>query len=317
MGTAPAVRPSSPCRRPPPRAELRALLQRATQAGATGTDVAVLSALWTHADRHGGCWPSQPRLARLARRCERTVRTSVQRMESLGVIVRSVPSHGARRWGWTDPTTGARVSRRSTVYVIAADEAREPRPVAAAGVPAEPSPEITEAAARVAAAVARTRSLDDETPSLSWGEPVEIMVPIEPPPAWATTTRSTASSSIIRPRFHRVAAAVFARAIDRQRLPPKCSNRNPVSETEPSQRAGAHTSPPRVAALARPATTGITSPPPREGPFRAPERSPAVVPLPAPVPGAVAPPARTTPEALPPPLAERARALLLAARRRR
>ena len=155
--------------RPPPRAELRAVLERAQLVGATGTDAAVLAALWTHADRHGGCWPSQRRLATLTGRCERTVRTSVQRLAALGMIVRAVPAPASRRWGWTDPTTGKRRGgRRSTVYTLTGDASREPRPVATIGADAEPSPEIVAAVARVEAAHAAALARLD-APELAWG----------------------------------------------------------------------------------------------------------------------------------------------------
>ncbi len=306
MGTAPAVASSSPSRRPPPRAELRALIERATTAGATGTDVAVLSALWTHADRHGGCWPSQTRLARLARRCERTVRTSVQRLDALGVIARAVPSPGARRWGWTDPTTGERRwSRRSTVYVLTADEAREPRPVAAIGHPAEPCPELDAAAARVAAAVARARAQDDDAPTLEWAGEADVVVPVEPPPAWATRPTTTTSSTPADTRWNRLAAAVISCPIDRQRLPPK----DPRQKYPPT--GSVHV------ARARPATPdpAVTGTPaePRVGPFRPPSvisaRNAPADPAAAPA----RPPARSPP---PSPLADRARRLLDAAARR-
>ena len=156
--------------RPPPRAELRALLERAQLVGATGTDAAILAALWSHADRHGGCWPSQRRLATLTGRCERTVRTSVQRLASLGLIVRAVPAPASRRWGWTDPATGKRRGgRRSTVYTMTGDASREPRPVATIGADAEPSAEIVEAVARVEAAHAAALARRD-APELVWGD---------------------------------------------------------------------------------------------------------------------------------------------------
>lgn len=301
MGTAPAVRSSSPSRRPPPRAELRALIERANAAGATGTDVAVLSALWTHADRHGGCWPSQPRLARLARRCERTVRSSVQRLDALGVIARSVPSYGARRWGWTDPATGERrVSRRSTVYVLTADEAREPRPVAAIGHPAEPSPELDAAAARVTAAVARARSVDDDAPALEWTGEAVVVVPVEPPPAWATRPSPTATG----PYRNRIVHGPFAHPIDRQPLPPKSPNQNSLPALSVHV-ARARPTP------SDPVVTG-TPAEPRNGPFRVPSVLSAGVAPPDPAAAPARPPARSPP----PPLADRARRLLDAAARR-
>lgn len=328
MDTAPAVGPSSPCRRPPPRAELRTLIERAVQAGATGTDVSVLCALWTHADRHGGAWPSQPRLARLARRCERTVRSSVQRLDALGVIVRSVPSHGTRRWGWTDPATGERRwSRRSTVYVIAADDSREPRPEAAPGLDAEPSPEIAAAAARVAAAVTRARSRDDDAPMLAWGETDIALDELDPAPVVAdqgdnqmvpsssdTSPQEAApvvapSSSMptidppAEPRFSRVAAAILAGVIDRQRLPPKCP-RETLSETSPRTReADPPERPPNPPA----------SMPPRNGPFRAPAPPPQGLTRPGTVTASARPPARSPPA----PLESKAAAILRAAARRR
>lgn len=164
--------------RPPPRAELRAVLERAQLVGATGTDAAILAALWSHADRHGGCWPSQRRLATLTGRCERTVRTSVQRLAALGLIVRAVPVPSSRRWGWTDPTTGKRRgARRSTVYTLVGDVTREPRTVATIGADTEPSPEITAAVARVEAAHAAALARAD-APTLTWGdvEAVDLVV---------------------------------------------------------------------------------------------------------------------------------------------
>ena len=344
MDTAPAVGPSSPSRRPPPRAELRTLIERAVQAGATGTDVSVLCALWTHADRHGGAWPSQPRLARLARRCERTVRSSVQRLDALGVIVRSVPSHGTRRWGWTDPATGERRwSRRSTVYVIAADDSREPRPEAAPGLDAEPSPEIAAAAARVAAAVTRARSRDDDAPMLAWGEtdialdeldPAPVVAeqshvqvaeqshvqvaeqshvqvapsssdtsPQEAAPVVAPSSSTPPPAAPAEPRFSRVAAAILAKVIDRQRLPPKCP-RETLSETSPRTREA---DPPE-----RPPNP-YTSPPPRNGPFRAPSPPPQGLTRPGPVTASARPPTRSPPA----PLESKAAAILRAAARRR
>lgn len=336
MDTAPAVRSSSPSRRPPPRAELRTLIERAVQAGATGTDVSVLCALWTHADRHGGAWPSQPRLARLARRCERTVRSSVQRLDALGVIVRSVPSHGARRWGWTDPATGERRwSRRSTVYVIAADDSREPRPEAAPGLDAEPSPEIAAAAARVAAAVARARSRDDDAPTLAWGETDIALDELDPapvvadqgdnqvvhqgdnqgggldeldpapasPPSSSTPPAAVTDNAPAEPRFARVAAALLAGVIDRQRLPPKCP-RETLSET--SLRA-------READPPEHPPTPPASMPPRNGPFRAPAPPNQRLTRPGTVPASARPPARSPPA----PLESKAAALLRAAARRR
>ena len=145
-------------------------MERAQLVGATGTDAAVLAALWTHADRHGGCWPSQRRLATLTGRCERTVRASVQRLAALGLIVRAVPEPASRRWGWTDPTTGKRRGgRRSTVYTLTGDASREPRPVATIGADAEPSPEIAAAVARVEAAHAAALARLD-APELAWGD---------------------------------------------------------------------------------------------------------------------------------------------------
>ena len=145
-------------------------MERAQLVGATGTDAAILAALWSHADRHGGCWPSQARLAALTGRCERTVRTSVQRLAALGLIVRAVPAPSSRRWGWTDPTTGKRRgARRSTVYTTTGDASREPRPVATIGADAEPSAEIVEAVARVEAAHAAALARRD-APELVWGD---------------------------------------------------------------------------------------------------------------------------------------------------
>jgi len=170
----------------------------------------VLTALWTYADRHGGCWPSQRTLATLSGRCERTVRSAVQRLEQSGVIVRAVPPPSARRWGWTDPTTGGRrYSRRSTVYTLAADPSREPRRVEAIGAPAEPSPELIAAVARVEAAVARAAA--PEAPQLTWGGSVEVSVasPSEPPVDLVVAAPLPPVVSV---------------PIDRQSVPPKSPN---------------------------------------------------------------------------------------------
>lgn len=218
--------------RPPPRAELRAVLERAQLVGATGTDAAVLAALWTHADRHGGCWPSQRRLATLTGRCERTIRTSVQHLATLGLIVRAVPAPSSRRWGWTDPTTGKRRGgRRSTVYTLTGDASREPRPVATIGADAEPSPEIVAAVARVeaahAAALARV-----EAPELVWGDAVDLVVADDAVDlALAPAVGDVAELELVAPVEAVEAAPATPAApvlvapvvpvVDRQRLPPK------------------------------------------------------------------------------------------------
>lgn len=174
---------------------------RARAAGASGTDRLILAALWTYADRHGGCWPSQRTLAGLAGRCERTVRSAVKRMEAAGVIVRAVPPTSARRWGWTDPATGGRrYSRRSTVYTLAVDASREPRRVETIGAPAEPSPELVAAVARVEAAVARAAA------------------PAEHPPECEVDLVAAA------PVAAAPVAAVVSDPIDRQSVPPKSPN---------------------------------------------------------------------------------------------
>lgn len=225
--------------RPPPRAELRAVMERAQLVGATGTDSAVLAALWTHADRHGGCWPSQRRLATLTGRCERTVRTSVQRLAALGLIVRAVPAPASRRWGWTDPTTGKRRGgRRSTVYTLTGDASREPRPVATIGADAEPSPEIVEAIARVEAAHAAALARLD-APELVWGDVVDLAVDLAvEAPAVAELELSPVDTPVVPPAVEAPApvdtpvvpvaplAAPYLRGpftppVDRQRLPPK------------------------------------------------------------------------------------------------
>lgn len=216
--------------RPPPRAELRAVLERAQLVGATGTDAAVLAALWTHADRHGGCWPSQRRLATLTGRCERTVRTSVQRLAALGMIVRAVPAPASRRWGWTDPTTGKRRGgRRSTVYTLTGDASREPRPVATCGADAEPSPELVAAVARVEAAHAAALARLD-APELLWGdvEAVDLVLPVEAvdlvlAPVEAPAVAELELSPAEAPELVDVEAVEVP--VDRQRLPPKSPRR--------------------------------------------------------------------------------------------
>lgn len=246
--------------RPPPRAELRAVLERAQLVGATGTDAAVLAALWTHADRHGGCWPSQRRLATLTGRCERTVRTSVQRLAALGLIVRAVPAPSSRRWGWTDPTTGKRRGgRRSTVYTLTGDASREPRPVATIGADAEPSPEIVAAVARVEAAHAAALARLD-APELLWCgvEAVDlvladdavdlVLAPVEAPavaelenveaPELVDVAPVEAVAPVAAPRSRER----FSVPIDRQRLPPKSPRRTQSARARAT--APASTSPP-------------------------------------------------------------------------
>ena len=213
--------------RPPPRAELRAVMERAQLVGATGTDSAVLAALWTHADKHGGCWPSQRRLATLTGRCERTVRTSVQRLAVLGLIVRAVPEPASRRWGWTDPATGKRRgARRSTVYTLTGDASREPRPVATIGADAEPSPELVAAVARVeaahAAAVARA-----DAPELLWGdvETVDLALADDAVDLALAPVEAVAivAAVVVEPAPY--LRGPFVPPVDRQRLPPKRPDR--------------------------------------------------------------------------------------------
>ena len=269
--------------RPPPRAELRAVLERAQLVGATGTDAAILAALWTHADRHGGCWPSQRRLATLTGRCERTVRTSVQRLAALGLIVRAVPAPASRRWGWTDPTTGKRRgSRRSTVYTLTGDASREPRPVATIGADAEPSPEIVEAIARVEAAHAAALARLD-APELLWCgvEAVDLaladdavdlaLAPVEAPAVAELELGSVEAPERVDVEAVEAPAAVlaaprsrerFSVPVDRQRLPPKSPKRTQSARARAT--APASTSPPSpwlvlsAAAIAR--TTNPRSP---------------------------------------------------------
>ena len=207
--------------RPPPRAELRAVMERAQLVGATGSDAAVLAALWTHADKHGGCWPSQRRLATLTGRCERTVRTSVQRLAVLGLIVRAVPEPASRRWGWTDPATGKRRgSRRTTVYTMTGDASREPRPVATIGADAEPSPELVAAVARVeaahAAAVARA-----DAPELLWCgvDVVDLAVADDA----VDLAVAVVEAVVVEPAPY--LRGPFVPPVDRQRLPPKRPDR--------------------------------------------------------------------------------------------
>ncbi len=228
---APTGARNTPTPRPPPRAELRAVLERAQLVGATDSDSAVLAALWTHADKHGGCWPSQRRLATLTGRCERTVRTSVQRLAALGLIVRAVPEPASRRWGWTDPATGKRRgSRRTTVYTLTGDASREPRPVATIGADAEPSPELVAAVARVeaahAAAVARA-----DAPELLWGdvETVDLVVAddavdlaLAPVEAVAVEAVAVVAPAPLAAPYLR---GPFVPPVDRQRLPPKRPDR--------------------------------------------------------------------------------------------
>ena len=264
--------------RPPPRAELRAVLERAQLVGATGTDAAILAALWTHADRHGGCWPSQRRLATLTGRCERTVRTSVQRLAALGMIVRAVPAPASRRWGWTDPTTGKRRgSRRSTVYTLTGDASREPRTVATIGADAEPSPELVAAVARVeaahAAALARV-----EAPELVWGDVVDLAVDLAVEAPAVAGLENVAAPELVdgaapslplaappvapAPAVEAVAplAAPYLRGpftppVDRRRLPPKRPERTQSARARATATGPSPAAPPwrvlSAAAIAR------------------------------------------------------------------
>jgi hypothetical protein len=251
--------------RPPPRAELRAVMERAQLVGATGTDAAILAALWSHADRHGGCWPSQARLAALTGRCERTVRTSVQRLAALGLIVRAVPAPSSRRWGWTDPTTGKRRgARRSTVYTLTGDASREPRPVATIGADVEPSPEITAAVARVEAAHAAALARLD-APELTWGdvEAVDLVVaPVEAPAVAELEIVTGAAPVVVDVEAPPVAplAAPYLRGpftppVDRQRLPPKRPERTQSARARATAPAPSPAAPPwrvlSAAAIAR------------------------------------------------------------------
>ena len=213
--------------RPPPRAELRAVMERAQLVGATGSDAAVLAALWTHADKHGGCWPSQRRLATLTGRCERTVRTSVQRLAVLGLIVRAVPEPASRRWGWTDPATGKRRgSRRTTVYTMTGDASREPRPVATIGADAEPSPELVAAVARVEAAHAAALARAD-APELVWGdvEAVDLALADDAVDLALAPVEAVAivAAVVVEPAPY--LRGPFVPPVDRQRLPPKRPDR--------------------------------------------------------------------------------------------
>lgn len=239
------------------------MLERAQLVGATGTDAAVLAALWTHADRHGGCWPSQRRLATLTGRCERTVRTSVQRLAALGLIVRAAPAPASRRWGWTDPATGKRRgSRRSTVYTLTGDASREPRALATIGADAEPSPELVAAVARVEAAHAAALARLD-APELLWGdvEAVDLAVdlalaPVEPPAVAelellpveavarveAPELVDVAPVEAVAPLAAPYPRGPFVRPVDRQRLPPKRPER--IQSARARATAPASTSPP-------------------------------------------------------------------------
>ena len=295
--------------RPPPRAELRAVLERAQLVGATGTDAAVLAALWTHADRHGGCWPSQRRLATLTGRCERTVRTSVQRLAALGLIVRAVPAPSSRRWGWTDPATGKRRGgRRSTVYTLTGDASREPRPVATIGADAEPSPELVAAVARVEAAHAAALARLD-APELLWCgvEAVDLAVDlaVEAPavaelelaPVEAPERVDVAPVEAVAPLAAPYPRGPFVAPVDRQRLPPKSPRRTqsararataPASTSPPSPwlvlsaaaiaRARAPSSPTGVLGAPRPATVRAVEPEPPQAAPTSPQRPPDGVP---------------------------------------
>lgn len=317
--------------RPPPRAELRAVLERAQLVGATGTDAAVLAALWTHADRHGGCWPSQRRLATLTGRCERTVRTSVQRLAALGLIVRAVPAPSSRRWGWTDPTTGKRRGgRRATVYTLTGDASREPRPVATIGADAEPSPEIVAAVARVeaahAAALARV-----EAPELVWGDAVDLVVaddavdlalaPVEAPavaelePSPLAPPVGEASPAFLMPPVEAVAVVAdtyprgrFAPPVDRQRLPPKRPERTQSARARATAPASSAATPPWLS-LSAAAIVRASSP---RSPVRAVEPPrPAIVRAVDPeLPQAATAATQRTPDGLPPELIQRLRGLV-------
>ena len=170
-------------RRIHPRAELRALQTELATRGVAATPAAVAVALWSHADAEGRCWPSQLRLARSVRRCERTVRTAVQDLERRGIIARDVPTLRERA-----------SARRTTAYRFTlAGRLEVPRPVEAPPVdrhelpppPPEPAnaPEDRPVLAPVEASPEASAELPvevehqapaDEGPELQLGAPVLV-----------------------------------------------------------------------------------------------------------------------------------------------
>jgi len=293
-------------------------MERAQLVGATGTDAAVLAALWTHADRHGGCWPSQRRLATLTGRCERTVRTSVQRLSALGLIVRAVPAPASRRWGWTDPTTGKRRgSRRSTVYTLTGDASREPRPVATIGADAEPSPEIVEAIARVEAAHAAALARLD-APELLWCgvEAVDlvladdavdlVLAPVEAPAV--AELEIVEAVEAVAPLSAPYPRGPFVAPVDRQWLPPKRPKRTQSARARAT--APASTSPPSLWLVLSAAAIARAKAP------RSPTGAPGAPPPATPRPDGPAPPCDAStalhrpPDGIPPELIQRLRGLV-------
>ena len=161
---------------------------------------------------------------------------------------------------------------------------------------------------------------DDDTPELLWGEAADVAPdePLEPAPRVADQEapeiagdRQSAdqeapeliAADTPQPRFARVAARVFARAIDRQPLPPKSPRENPLSH---SLRA-------REAEPAPDTPNPHTSMPHRDGPFQAPSPPTQGFTRPVPVSASARPPARPPPATL----ESKAAALMRAAARRR
>lgn len=147
-----------------PRRALRDLFSDLDARGIHATPRAVAVAIWSHANASGGCWPSQRRLARMTGRCERTVRSAVRALEAAGVILRRVPDLRMRR-----------VRHATTVYRLLVGDAP---PLGAQR--AEPPAVLVDAAARVAALVARDH---EETPLDLVADPEPPSVEFLPPEA--------------------------------------------------------------------------------------------------------------------------------------
>ena len=145
---------STPVRGAHPRRALRDLFSDLDERGIRATPRAVAAALWSFTNANGGSWPSQRRLARMTGRCERTVRSAVRELEAAGVILRRVPDLRMRR-----------VRHATTVYRLLVGDAP---PLGAQR--AEPPAVLVDAAARVAALVARdlvepVELVDDSVPT--------------------------------------------------------------------------------------------------------------------------------------------------------
>ncbi len=163
-------------RRIHPRAELRALQTELATRGVAATPAAVAVALWSHADAEGRCWPSQLRLARSVRRCERTVRTAVQDLERRGIIARDVPTlrerASARRTTAYRFTLAGRLAVPRPELPPPAPPEEGPRPVPVEAFPELPPSPSTDAPELPVEGEHQAPA--DEGPELQLGAPVLV-----------------------------------------------------------------------------------------------------------------------------------------------